>query len=97
MSSVNLTYEQMEAAAKRLLNGQEEIESQLSSLQNEVKQLVAAGYTTESSSKQFEISYDEFNKGATQVIEGLSGMAKFLTTAATTFRDADTKLAGAIK
>ncbi len=97
MANVNVTYEQMSSAANRLTNGQTEIESQLSSLQNEVKQLVGSGYVTDSSSKQFEISYDEFNKGATQMIEGLTGMSKYLTTAASTFQDADSKLASALK
>ena len=97
MANVNVTYEQMSSAANRLTNGQTEIESQLSSLQNEVKQLVGSGYVTDSSSKQFEISYDEFNKGATQMIEGLTGMSKYLQTAASTFQDADSKLASALK
>ena len=96
MANVNVTYQQMEDAAGRLTNGRTEIDGMLGQLQNLVEQLVADGYVTDSSSKNFQASYDEFTQGAKKTIEGLDGMASYLNQAAATFRDADTQLASAL-
>ena len=96
MANVNVTYEQMEAAAGRLSNGRTEIDNMLGQLKSLVDQLVADGYVTDSSSRSFQTSYDEFNTGAKNMIEGLDGMASYLNQAAATFRDADTQLASAL-
>lgn len=97
MANVNVTYEQMTTAAGKLEAGQAEIEGQLAELKAQVDDLVNNGYVTDSSSKAFQQSYDEFNTGARQVIEGLTGMGKYLRTAAQTFEEADTTLANALK
>jgi WXG100 family type VII secretion target len=96
MANVNVTYQQMEDAAGRLTNGRTEIDGMLGQLQSLVEQLVADGYVTDSSSKNFQASYDEFTQGAKKTIEGLDGMAAYLNQAAATFRDADTQLASAL-
>ncbi len=96
MANVNVTYQQMEDAAGRLTNGRTEIDGMLGQLQSLVEQLVADGYVTDSSSKNFQASYDEFTQGAKKTIEGLDGMASYLNQAAATFRDADTQLASAL-
>ena len=96
MANVNVTYQQMEDAAGRLTNGQTEIDGMLGQLQSLVEQLVADGYVTDSSSKNFQASYEEFTQGAKKTIEGLDGMASYLNQAAATFRDADTQLASAL-
>ena len=96
MANVNVTYQQMEEAADRLTNGRTEIDGMLGQLQSLVEQLVADGYVTDSSSKNFQASYEEFTQGAKKTIEGLDGMASYLNQAAATFRDADTQLASAL-
>jgi WXG100 family type VII secretion target len=96
MANVNVTYQQMQDAASRLTNGRQEIDSMLGQLKAQIDQLVADGYVTDRSSKQFQSSYEEFNTGARNMIEGLDGMAKYLQTAAQTFQDADTQLASAL-
>jgi uncharacterized protein YukE len=52
---------------------------------------------TDTSSKQFETSYTEFNTGATKMIQGLNGMGQFLDAAAKAFHETDTQLASALK
>ncbi|MBV9025659.1 MAG: WXG100 family type VII secretion target [Streptomycetaceae bacterium] len=96
MANVNVTYDQMQDAANKLTSGQQEITDKLHQLQSFVNQLVNDGYVTDRSSKAFEQSYTEFNKGATQTIDGLTGMAKFLHQAADAFRQADESLAHGI-
>jgi WXG100 family type VII secretion target len=92
-SNVNVTYQDMRDAASKLRAGQHDIQQKLGDLQKYVNQLVNGGYVTDRSSKQFEQSYTEFNHGATQTINGLDGMAKFLEQAAQTFQQADEQLA----
>lgn len=96
MANVNVTYQQMHDAAGRLVNGQHEIEANLNQLLRLVDQLVGEGYVTDRSSIQFGHAYTEFSTGAKTTIAGLEGMARYLTTAATTFQDADLQLAGAL-
>ncbi|MGY1835283.1 WXG100 family type VII secretion target [Blastococcus sp. SYSU DS0669] len=96
MANVNVTYHQMEDAAGRLTNGRVEIDGMLAQLKSLVDQLVADGYVTDSSSRSFQASYDEFTTGARTTVAGLDGMAQYLTQAAATFREADAQLAGAL-
>jgi WXG100 family type VII secretion target len=97
MPDVRVTYAEMESAAKQLISGHQEITAKLSALKTMVDGLVQNGYVTDSSSKAFEASYSEFNKGVTQTIEGLEGMSKYLTAAAKAFGDTDSQLANALK
>ncbi|MGB6165064.1 MAG: WXG100 family type VII secretion target [Pseudonocardiaceae bacterium] len=92
MANVNVTYEEMRAAGKQLQTGKNDIETRLGQLKNQVQQLVAGGYVTDSSSKQFEASYDEFTKGALKMIDGLEGMNSYLHSAADAFQQADQQL-----
>lgn len=93
MPNVNVTYDEMRQAATRLRNGQAEIESKLSELQNLVTGLVNSGYVTDTSSRQFEQAYQTFTNGATNTIRGLQDMGTYLETAASTFAAADAELA----
>jgi WXG100 family type VII secretion target len=97
MPNVNVTYEEMRDAARRLTSGKQEITQKLSELQKLVNSLVNGGYVTDQSSKQFETSYNEFNTGATKMMEGLEGMGKYLTSAADAFQQADEQLAKGLK
>ena len=68
MANVNVTYDEMRDAGKQLQAGKNDIESRLDQLKRQVDQLVQGGYVTDTSSKQFRASYEEFNKGARQTI-----------------------------
>ncbi len=96
MANVNVTYQQMRDAASKLDNGRIEIDNMLGQLKSLVDSLVAEGYVTDSSSKSFQGSYEEFTTGANNTIAGLEGMAEYLNKAAQTFQDADTQLASAL-
>jgi WXG100 family type VII secretion target len=97
MPNLNVTYADMQSAANQLKAGQQQIEGDLARLKQLVDNLVASGYVTDSSSKQFEASYTEFNTGATKVIQGLMGMGQYMDTAARAFQETDTQLAASIK
>jgi len=95
-ANVDVTYQEMQNAAKRLKAGKEEITEKLSGLKKLIDSLVNNGYVTDRSSKQFDQSYNEFDEGAKQMMEGLSGMGDYLDQAAETFRQADEELAKAL-
>lgn len=96
MANVNVTYEDMRGAATNLKSGQSEIEGTLDKLKSLVEELVNGGYVTDKSSKAFNTSYEEFNHGARQTIEGLTGMGEYLTKAAQALEDTDEQLASAL-
>ena len=93
MANMNVTYEDMRGAATNLKNGQTEIEGTLDKLRSLVSDLVAGGYVTDKSSKVFDASYEDFNKGARQTVEGLTGMGEYLNAAAQALSDTDEQLA----
>jgi WXG100 family type VII secretion target len=97
VSNISVTFGDMQAAAKQLQAGEQTIEGDLSRLKKLIDNLVAAGYVTDASSKQFEASYTEFNTGATKMIQGLNGMGQYLDAAAKAFHETDTQLASALK
>jgi WXG100 family type VII secretion target len=92
MANVAVTYEEMRNAGKQLQAGKNDIETRLGQLKSQVDQLVAGGYVTDASSKQFQSSYEEFDKGARQTIEGLEGMNSYLNSAADAFQQTDQQL-----
>lgn len=97
MPNLNVTYADMQAAAKQLQAGQQQIESDLTRLKHLIDSLTSGQYVTDLSSKQFEQSYGEFNTGATKMMQGLAGMAQYLDAAAKAFHETDTQLASALK
>jgi WXG100 family type VII secretion target len=92
MPNVNVTYEEMRAAGNQLQAGKNDIDSRLDQLKRQVDQLVAGGYVTDMSSKQFQQSYEDFTRGARQVIDGLDGMNSYLHKAADAFQQTDQQL-----
>jgi len=97
MPNLNVTYAEMQSAASQLKAGEQQIETDLARLKQLVDSLVANGYVTDSSSKQFEASYAEFNSGATKLIQGLTGMGQYLDAAAKSFQETDAQLAASLK
>ena len=95
--NVNVTYADMQSAANQLKAGEQQIEGDLARLKQLVDNLVASGYVTDSSSRQFEASYAEFSAGATKMIQGLMGMGQYLDAAARAFQETDAQLAASIK
>ncbi|RKS79966.1 WXG100 family type VII secretion target [Motilibacter peucedani] len=97
MANLSVTYHDMSAAGAQLKAGKAEIEQTLRRLSSLVTGLVAQGYVTDSSSRAFSASYDEFDAGVVQVVGGLEGMGAYLETAARTFQEADATLAQAFR
>jgi WXG100 family type VII secretion target len=96
MPNLNVTYQDMDDAASRLSQGEDNINSMLSQLKSLVDSLVSGGYVTDKSSVAFNNSYHEFNDGATKTISGLTGMSSYLKKAAQALEQTDSDLANSI-
>lgn|SRR5690625_848934 len=96
MANLNVTYEQMNAAATRLRAGQGDLEAKLNELRALVNELVSNGFTTTSASGAFNSSYEQFTTGAQRTVQGIEGMASFLNKAAEALRSTDEQLASSI-
>jgi WXG100 family type VII secretion target len=97
MPNLNVTYGDMNDAANRLNSGEQDMESKLRELKTLVDSLITGGYVTDQSSVAFGNSYQEFNDGATQTIQGLQGMSTYLNKAAEALEQTDSELANALK
>jgi len=97
MANIQASYHDMNDAAGKLAGFEGQIQDTLKQAQSLVQNLVAAGFVTDSASKAFDDSYNEFTRGATQLIAGMNGMGKYLTTAASTLQETDQKLAQGIQ
>jgi WXG100 family type VII secretion target len=94
VANVSLEYSEIEAVASQLRAGQEQIQGELGRLQAAVDNLVSQGFVTQVASERYHASYMEFTSGTTKVIEGLTGLAQWLHTVATTFEETDRQLGG---
>ncbi len=92
MPGVNVKYDHMDTVGRNMGNTKNEIEQKLVSMKNQVDALIADGYVTDASSKQFHDRYDQFNNGAKNVLEGLAGMGQFLGAASQAFQQTDDQL-----
>ena len=81
MPNVNVTYADMQSAARQLKAGEQTIEGDLARLKHLVDNLVAGGYVTDASSRLPGV-LRRVRTGATKTIQGLTGMGQYLDAAA---------------
>lgn len=97
MANIKVTFQEMEDAAQRIKQESDDMRGKLDQLRSMVSNLVADGYVTDQSSKRFDESYQELDKGGKQVMEGLTGIGDYLKQAAEALRKTDEELANALK
>ena len=97
MGSIKVSYEDLATGAKVLRDGQKEVEAVLGKLKSHIEGLVSDGFVTEKSSVAFEDTYTSYNKGATETIQAIDGLATFLEKTAEALGSTDTELANALK
>ncbi len=92
MASIHVDYEQLQSTASQLKSGQQEMEAQLGRLKSLVDSLVSSGFVTQLASGKFQQSYEQWNSGAKNVMDGLEGMSSFLNTAIAQHQQLDQQL-----
>jgi WXG100 family type VII secretion target len=84
MGLIRVTSEDLSSAATQLSTGSQEIDSQLSTMRNQVQSLVAGDWQGAASSS-FESLYQQWNTSAANLREALDGISKLLANAATAY------------
>jgi WXG100 family type VII secretion target len=97
MANLNVTYEEMDDAARRLDAGRDQMTGLLTELKGLIDGLVASGFQTQAASGVFQTTYEEFTTGTTKAVEGLTGLSQFLRSAATAMQKTDEELANALR
>ena len=92
MANVHVDYEQLQSSASQLRSGQQEVESLLARLKSMIDNLVSSGFVTDQASGKFQQSYEQWNSGAKNVIQGLQGMSSFLDKAIAQHQQLDSEL-----
>jgi WXG100 family type VII secretion target len=92
MSDVTVGYEGMQGAAQQLQQAEQNMTEQLQSLRSMIDGLVSGEFRTQLASPRFQESYEQWNTGAQQMFEGLTGMASFLNQAVGGFQQLDADL-----
>jgi WXG100 family type VII secretion target len=90
--NVHVDYQELQRSAAQLKSGQQDIESQLGRLKSMIDSLVSSGFVTDQASGRFQQSYDQWNNGAKNVIQGLQGMSSFLEKAIAQHQQLDAEL-----
>jgi WXG100 family type VII secretion target len=93
VANMNVSYQELNSNADRLIAGRDEINTTLSKLQSQIAALVSAGFTTDKSSGAFSEAYTRFTSGAQNTIGGLNDLSQFLRTTAQTLGEVDAQLA----
>lgn len=97
MANINVTFQELQDAAVRLTNGQQELTSKLDELKAFIGNLVSGGFVTDQASVAFNEKYTEFTTGATQTVGALEGLSSFLSQTASVMQETDSSLAQAIR
>jgi WXG100 family type VII secretion target len=92
MANVHVDYEQVQRSAAQLQSGQEEMLTQLTRLKSVIDSLIGSGFATDQASGKFQQSYNQWNSGAKNVMEGLAGMSGFLKQAIAQHQQLDSTL-----
>ncbi|MBG6212260.1 MAG: WXG100 family type VII secretion target [Cryobacterium sp.] len=93
MANINVSYQELNSSADRLVAGRDDINAKLAQLQSLIGSLVSSGFVTDKSSGAFNASYEQFTNGARATINGLDGLSNYLRTTATTLSEVDAQLA----
>ncbi len=95
--SINVRYEDLQSTATQLNTGREEMTAQLTRLKGLVDALVSSGFVTDQASGKFQQSYQQWNSGASNAIQGLEGMTAFLNQAISRHQQLDSELGSAAR
>jgi WXG100 family type VII secretion target len=93
MADVNVSYEELQSSVGSLRKGQREFERELRQLMSKIDHLVGSGFKTQKASGKFKDSYDQWNRGAKNAVDGLNEIIAFLQKAASQHQDLDEALA----
>lgn len=92
MANVNVTYQELEDAAKYLQAGENDIKSKLADLKSHIDTLTSSGFVTDQASGQYSETYDKFTTNMNEAASALDQLAQYLMHASQTMQQTDQQL-----
>jgi WXG100 family type VII secretion target len=96
VAQIVVTADELDSVASQLAQGADQVMQQFNLLKGKLDGLVSSGWQG-SASAAYQNTYDEWNKGATQVQQALESLATMLKGAATTYRSTEEALTNQLK
>ena len=87
--AMQVTYVEMEDAAKRLANDEEAMNEILNHLQSYIEGLVGSGFVTERASESFNSAFQQFKRDTSSGLEALTAMGTYLREAQRRLKETD--------
>ncbi len=91
MADIKVTSQELHNVSTSLTNGGEDVATQLSQMESQVKALVDADWQG-AASDSFRDLWDQWHKGAADVKEALDGISQMLKQAGTTYEQTEEEL-----
>lgn len=97
MANLNVSYDEIDAAASRLSSGRDQLTDQLTQLRMFIQNLVSSGFVTDQASGAFNETYEKFTTAATDTVNNLTILSQNLTKTAQVLRETDQQIAAQLR
>ncbi|HET9654815.1 MAG TPA: WXG100 family type VII secretion target [Kineosporiaceae bacterium] len=96
MVDINVGYGEVQAASNRMKSAHQSMIDQVQQLKSMIENLVGSGFKTQLASGKFHSSYQQWDTGAKNVLDGLAGMSTFLDQVVAKHQELDSQLGSQI-
>jgi WXG100 family type VII secretion target len=97
MANLNVSYDEINAAASRLSSGRDQLTDQLQQLRTFIQNLVSSGFVTDQASGAFNETYEKFTTAATATVDNLTILSQNLSKTAQVLRETDQQIAAQLR
>jgi WXG100 family type VII secretion target len=92
MANVNVTYDELEDAARYLLAGENDLKSKFAELKARIDGLTSSGFVTDMASGAYAETYNTFTTNMNNAVSALDTLANDLIQTANVMRETDQRL-----
>lgn len=92
MANVNVTYQELEDAARYLLAGENDLKSKFAELKSRIDSLTSSGFVTDHASAQYSETYTAFTTNMNNAVSALDTLSNYLLQASQAMQSTDQQL-----
>jgi WXG100 family type VII secretion target len=92
MANVNVTYQELEDAARYLLAGENDLKSKFAELKARIDSLTSSGFVTDQASGAYSETYSTFTTNMNSAVSALDTLSNYLMQAAHAMQSTDQQL-----
>lgn len=92
MANVNVTYQELEDAARYLLAGENDLKSKFADLKSRIDSLTSSGFVTDQASGQYSETYNTFTTNMNNAVSALDTLSNYLLQASQAMQNTDQHL-----